>query len=99
VNRHISRAAAFFEAGDAAEQRATEGDRAMARRQCRDQRFPLARRKVERQQHQRRPATTDAKRDAGEFGFLIMQAGRRERVTAFKELPHCGVDALAPIRG
>jgi len=40
--RHISRAAAFFEAGDAAEQRTTEGDRAMARRQCRDQRFPLA---------------------------------------------------------
>jgi hypothetical protein len=81
-HRHIARAAALLEARDAAEQRAAEGDRAITHRQCRDQRFPLARRQVERQKHQRRSGAADAKRDAGDFAFLLTQADRRQRAAA-----------------
>ena len=96
-DRHIARAAALFEAGDAAEQRPAEADRAVARRQYRDQRFPLAGREVERQQHQRRPSTPHAKRDIGDFAILLTQAGRRKQVAELVELTDRGIDVVPPI--
>src|SRR6516164_4035640 len=95
--RHIARTAALLEAGDAAEQWAAEGDRAVTPRERRDQRFPLARREVERQQHQRWSGAAHAKRDAGGLALLLGQAGRRQRVAVLEELAHRSVDALAPI--
>ena len=52
---------------DAAEQRAAQSYRAIMRGQLWDQRLPLPRRQIERQQHHRRTGAAHAIRDAGDF--------------------------------
>ena len=101
-DRHVAGAAALLEAGDAAEQRAAEGDRAVARRQRWDQRLPLPRRQIERQQHQRRPGAAHAIGDAGDLAFLLRQGGGRPdpgQIRAREEFLHRRADAVAALGG
>ena len=90
MSRYSPKPPALLETGDAAEQRSAKDDGAIVRGQRRDQRLPLARRQIERQQHQWRSHPAHPKGDAGNFAF---RSGRLATGNVFWRLRNCFIAA------